>query len=78
MRFSEDDLLQLKEFASSGALKALLARMEAFVELRDKAVANLDVSSCTDRQLLIAKAEAQGANKLYKAIADDLLKIKKA
>lgn len=77
-KFSAEELGAIKSFASSDYSKPVMARLDLLVKRLENNLISLDLRAKSDRDLILAKAELDGARKLLNAFAEDLLKLKNA
>lgn len=77
MKFTDDQRDLLKEYAASDVSKVVLSVLNQMQQEQLEKLVQLPLPITTDRELLIAKARAEGAAKLISDLSLFLERIKK-
>jgi len=77
MKFSEEQKDILREFAASDASKLVLSVLDQLQKEQLEKILQLPLPATSDRDLVIAKARAEGAAKMIKDLELFISRIKK-
>ena len=77
MKFSEEQKDILREFAASDASKRVLSVLDQLQKEQLEKILQLPLPATSDRDLVIAKARAEGAAKMIKDLELFISRIKK-